>query len=128
MNGIQHQDSPVITDKNYTEIIAKMVKDMRFVGVFSIIYGVLNCLTIIGAVIGVPLIFVGLRLRDAATEYERYLMTNDFDAIFSGFERQQRAFFIQKSLIIISIIFIILYVIIMFVIFSQVWLNTATMS
>jgi len=123
MNGIEHENSPVMTGKSNTEIISKMIKDMRFVGVFSIISGVINCLSIIGAVVGIPLIFIGMRLRDAAMEFERYMMTNEIDAIFSGFEKQQRAFFISKSLIIISIIFVILYVIVMFFIFSQMWLN-----
>ena len=98
------QENPVLFS-----IINKMIKDMRFVGVFTIIYGVLTSLTIFGAVIGIPLVFQGMRLRDAAMEFERYLMTNDINAIFSGFERQQRAFFIQKVIIIVSIIFVILY-------------------
>ena len=41
----------------------KMTNDMRFVGMFAIIYGALTCLSIIGALIGVPIIFVGLRMR-----------------------------------------------------------------
>lgn len=105
------QPSIPITDINISETIRKMNSDMNFVGIFTIIYGILNCLTIIGAAIGVPLIFAGMRLRDASLEFERYLQTNDMAAIFSGFEKQQRAFFIQKVLIIISIIFIILYVV-----------------
>ncbi len=113
-NQAQQPDA-TITDINISETIRKMNSDMNFVGIFTIIYGVLNCLTIIGAVIGVPLIFAGMRLRDASLEFERYLQTNDVTAIYSGFEKQRRAFFIQKVLIIISIIFIILYVV--FIIF-----------
>ena len=44
-------------------VFDKMTSDMRFVGLFTIIYGVLTCLTIIGALIGVPTIIIGLRIR-----------------------------------------------------------------
>jgi len=90
-------------------LVTRMIKDMKFVGLFSIIYGILSSLTIVGALFGIPTIFIGMRLRDAAMEFERYLMTNDIQAIFSGFERQQRAFFIQKVMIIATIVFFVLY-------------------
>ena len=93
------------------DMMSKMVKDMNFVGIFTIIAGVLYCLTIFGAVVGVPIIFAGIRLRNASMEFERYLMTNDLSAIFSGFEKQKRYFFIYKVLIIVGIIFFILYIV-----------------
>ncbi len=85
-------------------IMSKMIKDMKFVGIFTIIMGALNCIIIIGAIFGVPMILIGLRYKEAAEDYERYLMTNDYSMIFNGFEKQRRAFFIQKVLIIIMLV------------------------
>jgi hypothetical protein len=120
MNGYDFQQSQMLTENpGLHAIITKMITDMRFVGIFTIIYGVITSLTILGALIGIPLIFSGMRLRDAAMEYERYLMSNDINAIFSGFERQQRSFFIQKVIIIVSIISFILYFVFLFIIIGS---------
>ncbi len=111
MNETQPMQSKLEAENPHLfSIVSKMIKDMKFVGVFSIIYGILSCLTVVGALFGIPSIFIGIRLRDAALEYERYLITNDINAVFSGFERQQRAFFIQKVMIIATIVFFVLYI------------------
>ncbi len=95
--------------------VSKMTGDMRFVGVFSIIYGALTCLGIITAVVGVPLIIAGLRLREAADSFTAYLATNDGVALQQGFERQAKYFFIQKVFLIIALVLVGLYI--LFVLF-----------
>jgi hypothetical protein len=53
---------------------SRMVRDMNFVGIFAIIYGILACLTIIGMIFGIPYIFIGMRLREAANREDLFLL------------------------------------------------------
>jgi hypothetical protein len=94
--------------------VTKMSGDMRFVGIFYIIMGALYCLTIVGALIGIPLIICGLRLRESADAYSGYLGSNDANMLERAFERQGSFFFIQKVLMIISLVLIVLYIIFLF--------------
>ncbi len=96
----------------------KMTSDMRFVGMFTIIYGVITCLTIIGALIGVPTIIIGLRMREAADQFSLYKMTNNAGALRQGFELQGKYFRIIKILIIIGIVFTVLYIILLIYLFT----------
>lgn len=94
---------------NPYETITRMGRDMRFMAYYSMISGALICLTIIGALWGVPLFIAGLRLRDAADKFDEHLRTNDFQAIYQGFERQRTYFLINKIFIIIGLVFMVLY-------------------
>lgn len=96
----------------------KMVGDMRFVGMFSIIYGAITCLTIIGAVFGIPTIILGLRLREAADQFAIYKTTNDANAMRMGFEIQGRMFRLLKILIIIGLVITVLYIIVIIIFIS----------
>ncbi len=89
----------------------KMISDMRFVGMFSIIYGAISCLSIIGAIIGVPYIIVGLRMREAADQFAIFKATNDAAAMRTGFELQGKFFRIIKILIIVGLVLGILFII-----------------
>ncbi len=91
--------------------VSKMSGDMRFVGIFYIITGALNCLSIVGAIIGIPYIICGLRLREAADAFNSYLGSNDMNLLERAFERQGSFFFIQKVLMIIGIIIAVLAII-----------------
>jgi hypothetical protein len=97
--------------------INKMTGDMRFVGVFYIIMGAIYCLSIIGAVIGIPFIICGLRLRESADAYNGYIGSNDLNMLERAFERQGSFFFIQKVLMIIGLVLLVLYIILI-IIFS----------
>ncbi len=97
----------------------KMVGDMRFVGMFSIIYGVLVSLTIIGALIGVPIIIIGLRMRESADQFSIFRVTNDAAAMRSGFELQGRFFRIIKILIIIGLVITVLEIIFIIVLLTS---------
>ncbi|MFA7227860.1 MAG: DUF5362 domain-containing protein [Melioribacteraceae bacterium] len=96
----------------------KMIKDMRFVGMFAIIYGAFTCLSIIGAVIGVPVIFIGLRIREAADHFSIFKLSNDAAALRMGFELQGKYFRILKILIIIQIVLIVVAIIFVIAFFS----------
>ncbi len=91
-----------------------MVADMRFVGIFTLIYGAFTCLGIITAIIGVPVIIMGLRLREAAEQFERYARAGDTQALSAALERQGKYFRIQKIFLLISLAFMALYFIVIF--------------
>lgn len=99
-------------------LFSQMIRDMKFVGMFSIIYGAITSLSIIGALMGVPLIFVGVRMRDAADYFQAYQMTKDRTALINAFDAQAKFFRITKILIIISIILMIGYFIMIISLFS----------
>ncbi|MCK5739830.1 DUF5362 domain-containing protein [bacterium] len=96
-------------------IMPKMSGDMRFVGMISIIYGALSSITIIGAVFGIPMIFAGLRLREAADYFTNFSKNSDPILLQNAFERQSRFFNIIKVLIIISLIFFVAYILVMII-------------
>jgi hypothetical protein len=96
----------------------KMTGDMRFVGMFTIIYGVLACLTIIGALIGIPTIIIGLRIRDAADQFSIFKMTNNANSLKQGFELQGKYFGLIKILIIIGLVLTVIYIIFMIYLFT----------
>lgn len=109
-----------IKPPSYFQIIFdKMTSDMRFVGLFTIIYGVLTCLTIIGAIIGIPTIIIGLRIREAADHFSTYKMTNNAASLRQGFEIQGKYFRLIKILIIIGLVFTLLYIIFIIYIFTS---------
>lgn len=90
--------------------VNKMAGDMNFVGIFYIIIGAVECLTIIGAIVGIPLIICGLRLRESADSFKMYLSSGDSFILERALERESRFFFIQKIFLIISIVLFVLYI------------------
>lgn len=105
---------------NLQEMIYKMSKDMKFIGIITILSGALSCLTIIGAIIGIPNIIMGIRLKDSADHFQRYSeLTNPADLEFAIF-KQQSYFFIYKVLALIGIglfLLMIIFYIVLFVFF-----------
>lgn len=91
--------------------VNKMSGDMNFVGIFYIIIGAIECLTIIGAIVGIPLIICGLRLRESADSFRMYLSSGDSFMLERALERESRFFFIQKIFLIISIVLFVLYIV-----------------
>jgi len=89
---------------------ARMTSDMKFLGMFYIIYGVLVSLSIIGAIVGIPLLISGLRLREAANELDTFKASNDSSSLRRGFELQGKFFKIQKIIIIVGIVITVLYI------------------
>lgn len=106
-----NQPSTTKTPGLFGLIFEKMTSDMKFVGLFTIIYGAITCLSIIGALIGVPLIIAGLRLREAADEYKMFQISNDKNSLRIAFEKQSKYFNILKILIIVSLVLLVLYII-----------------
>ena len=115
------QPKPRPISGTFHVIFSQMTSDMKFVGMFTIIYGAINCLSIIGAVVGIPMIFIGLRMRDAADYFEAFKNTNDKNALRSGFEAQAKYFKISKIMIIISLVLVVLYIIGFILFFSYIF-------
>jgi hypothetical protein len=84
--------------------IVQMTKDMNFISVFIIIYGALQCLSIIGMIIGIPIIYAALRMKEAAEAFKHYALNNDNNALSYGFDKLANSFRIVKILIIVSLI------------------------
>lgn len=90
--------------------VSDMIRYMRFIGICNIILGAITCIGIITALIGVPAIISGIRLREAADAFERYLGSNAFQDIARAIERQTKFFFIQFILLIISLVILGIYI------------------
>jgi len=106
MDDLQQHDRTFLQSR-----IREMSKHMKFVGLFAIIYGALACLTIIGAILGIPYLISGLRLRESADSYMAYAEFNDTRQLMTAFEKQSSFFFIMKVLIIVGLVFFALYMI-----------------
>ena len=55
-------------------IVHRMSGDMKFLGIFTIIMGSLSCITIIGAIIGIPYIIAGMRLKESEISHTELLV------------------------------------------------------
>jgi hypothetical protein len=100
-------------------VISLMVKNMKFVGIWNIIIGVINCLTCIGAIVGVPIIIAGLRLRQSAESFTAFSQSGmtDQNSLLTALEKQSRFFGIYKVLIIIGIILAIIEILALIIMF-----------
>ncbi len=92
--------------------VPKMAQYMKFIGILQIIGGAIYCLTIIGAIIGVPVIYMGIRLREAAEGFEKFIASDAKQDLNLAIEKQTRAFFIQYVLAIISLALLGVYLIV----------------
>ena len=90
------------------------LKDMRFIGWVSMIYGILTCLSIVGAVVGVPLIIASHRFIEGINRFDLFRQTGTEDELQAGFYELGRSFRILKILTIIYLVLILLWFAFMF--------------
>ena len=90
------------------------LKDMRFMGWISMIYGILTCLSIVGAVLGVPLIIASHRFIEGINRFDLFRKTGTENELQAGFYELGRSFRILKILTIIYLVLIILYLAFLF--------------
>ena len=93
--------------------LPNLAKYMRFVGLLAMIGGVLYCLTIIGAIIGIPVYIMGKRLRESADAFTSYNASSSGKDLEVAIERQTRAFFIQYVLAIIGLVIMAIYIVVL---------------
>lgn len=82
----------------------KTLRDMRFMGWVGLIYGFITCLSIAGAVVGVPMIIASNRFIAGVNRFENYRRHNSTDELKEGFADLGRSFRYMKILIIIYIV------------------------
>ena len=88
--------------------------DMRFMGWVSLIYGILTCLSIIGAVLGVPLIIASHRFIEGVNRFDLFRKTGTQDELQAGFYELGRSFRVLKILTIIYLVLTVLYLAFLF--------------
>ena len=103
-----------------SEKIPQMTKYMQFVGTFILVVGIIYCVTIIGAIFGIPMYYMGRRLKESAKSFLNYLRSDSRQDLYNAIEKQTRAFFIQYVFTIISLVLLALYIIILIIIFASV--------
>jgi len=89
----------------------RLTGNMKFVGIYYMVIGVLTSLTIIGAIVGIPIFIAGSRLRDAAENLKLYNENRSDDTLNRAMNLQNSSFFIYKILIIIGLVLTVLYII-----------------
>lgn len=94
-----------------SEKIPGMTKYMKFIGTYAIIIGIVYCVTIIGAIFGIPLYFIGKRMRESADFFLKYRRSGSVQDLYNAIERQTRSFYIQYIIVIISLVLLGLYLI-----------------
>ncbi len=112
-NSYQQTDTTILQGR-----LREMSKHMGFVGLFCIIYGAIACLSIVGAIIGIPYIIAGLRIRESADSYLAFSTSSDARQLLTAFEKQSSFFFIMKVLIIIALVIFALYLIVLVGLFA----------
>lgn len=100
--------------------LTAMSGDMTFLGIFEIVVGALYCLTIIGAAIGIPMIFAGLRIKNSAEAFTAYVGAAESSHLRGALEHLGKHFRIHKILVLIMIGFTILYIIFFFFLFGMI--------
>ncbi|RKZ16173.1 hypothetical protein DRQ50_06585 [bacterium] len=94
---------------------AQTLGDMRFMGWVSLIYGILTCLSILGAIVGVPLIIASHRFIEGVNRFDMYRQNPGAqDELRTGFHELGRSFRIMKILVIIHIFLIVGYIFFLF--------------
>ncbi|TAL66869.1 MAG: hypothetical protein EPN82_16560 [Bacteroidetes bacterium] len=112
-----YQQQNLVVEAAFSALIVKMSRDMNFLGIIAIIGGAISCITIIGAAIGIPVIFAGMRLRESSDAFKSYSYNNDPMFLHQAIEKQSRFFFIYKVLILIYLVLIGLYILIIIIVF-----------
>ena len=107
------EPAPASTASSMSANIPDLSKYMRLIGLLQMIGGVLYCLTIVGAIIGVPVYIMGKRLRESADAFTSYHTSNSGRDLETAIERQTRAFFIQYVLAIIGLVIMAIYIVVM---------------
>lgn len=92
----------------------RTLRDMRFMGWISLIYGILTCLSIVGAVLGVPLIIASHRFIEGVNRFDLFRQSGTQDELQAGFYELGRSFRILKILTIIFLVLTVLYLAFLF--------------
>lgn len=112
-NPIEQTPTTGFNEPGFGNTLQNLSADMKILGIFLIIYGALTSLSIIGALIGIPLIFSGIRLRDSSNHFDGFNRDKNISTLHMALIDQARSFNILKILIIVLLVLTILYVLLM---------------
>lgn len=101
------------------KLIKKLSFEMKFLGMFSIIYGGLVSLTIIGALFGIPMLISGMSLYDSAKKFQSFSKDLSADALFTAILKLRTYFKINFWMLILAIIFTIFYIVFIVTFFNS---------
>lgn len=87
----------------------KTLENMRFIGVAGLVYGILTCLSLVGAIIGVPIIIAANRFLESVKMLEQYRASNRLEDMEAAFHEMGRSFRLLKIVVMISIGMTVLY-------------------
>ncbi len=90
------------------------LSDMRFMGWVALIYGILTCLSIVGALVGVPMIIAAHRFIEGVNRFEAYRQDRSAAELRTGFHELGRSFRIMKVLVVIHIVLTVGYLCFLF--------------
>lgn len=114
---VRYDDSQILD--LMSEKIPQMAKYMKFIGTFTIIVGIIYCLTIIGAIVGIPMYYMGRRFRESAQSFLEYRRSDSKQDLYNAIEKQSRAFFIQYIFVLVGLVLMGLYIIGLIILFSS---------
>ena len=87
----------------------KTLGDMKFMGVVGMVYGILTCLSVVGAIMGVPIIIASNRFLEAVKILEQYRLSNRPEDMASAFQELGRSFRLLKIVVMITLGMTVLY-------------------
>jgi hypothetical protein len=96
------------------EPLARSTIWMRVLAVFTIIYGVMTCLSIIGLLWGWIPIWAGVNLFGAAGAVDRAEQYDNATALHEASEKLKRFFTLAGVLGVIMVVFMLLYLVFIF--------------
>lgn len=116
-------------DMLMNDMLSKLAADSKLVGIFYIVMGGLLILSgllqdfgslIFSALIGVPLIFIGVRAREGGEHIERFIGTDDPNDKISAYESYQKHFAILKVMLIVGAVILTLVILVFIIEFSKI--------
>jgi hypothetical protein len=101
--GLENDDLHDIPFKHFLD---NMKKQMNFVGILSIIFGAISCLSIIGAITGVPQILSGIKLRESADQLSYFIESDDKSQLKTALKLMSKYYEYTKLYFIINLVLI----------------------
>ncbi len=92
----------------------KTLSDMRFIGLVGMVYGVMTCLSLVGAVVGVPIIIAANRFLESIKILQEYRVHGRQGDLSTAFHEMGRSFRLMKIIVLISIGLTVLYFMLIF--------------
>jgi hypothetical protein len=102
-------------DETFKKKLSFLGTFQQVIGVLSIIYGAVTCLGLITAVIGVPVIIIGLKVFKAGGAYKDSLMNSNGESLKNGICETSDAAKIYLIFLIIVVIISVIFTIFSFV-------------